>query len=153
MRRHSFIVILAALAGCAKSEYQAASDTTAMGAAVGATISLADVAGTWNMRNMPEVGDSTLVQYQVMATAEPTGWMLHLPNRPPLGLQVTVEGDAITTEVGSFESVLRPGVQVTLTRTVLRMQDGKLVGTFEAHYSTTGADSVLRGRVEGTRTP
>jgi hypothetical protein len=124
-----------------------------MGAAVGATISLADVAGTWNMRNMPEVGDSTLVQYQVMATAEPTGWMLHLPNRPPLGLQVTVEGDAITTEVGSFESVLRPGVQVTLTRTVLRMQDGKLVGTFEAHYSTTGADSVLRGRVEGTRTP
>ena len=153
MRRIAVFSCVVAWVGCAKPESQPATDTTAMGATVGATISLADLAGTWNMRNMPETGDSTLVQYQVMATGETTGWMLHLPNRQPMPLRVMVEGDSLTTEAGQFESVLRPGVQVTTTRSVLRLQEGRLVGTFVARYKTTGPDSVLRGRVEGTRVP
>ena len=51
---------------------------------------------------------------------------------------------------GPYESVLRKGVQVKTT-TVFRLQDGKLVGTTVAHYTTKGADSVRNLRAEGTR--
>jgi hypothetical protein len=33
------------------------------------------------------------------------------------------------------------------------MQNGKLVGTTTAHYVTTGPDSVIRLRTEGTKAP
>jgi hypothetical protein len=56
------------------------------------------------------------------------------------------------TEAGPYESVLRQGVQVTL-RGVLRHQGDRLVGTTVAHFSGSGADSVLRVRTEATRAP
>jgi len=46
--------------------------------------------------------------------------------------------------------VLRKGVKVT-THSVFRLQDGKLVGTTVARYTTKGADSVRNLRSEGTR--
>ena len=42
-------------------------------------------------------------------------------------MQVTADGDSIMTATGPYESVLRPGVQVS-TAGVLRLVDGKLVG-------------------------
>jgi len=36
---------------------------------------------------------------------------------------------------------------------VMRMRDGKLVGSLVARYVTTGADSVTRLRLEATRAP
>ena len=65
---------------------------------------------------------------------------------------VAVAGDSIVTEAGPFESVLRKGVKVS-TNSVLRLQNGKLVGTTIAHYATSGADSVRNLRIEGTRAP
>jgi hypothetical protein len=35
----------------------------------------------------------------------------------------------------------------------MKLQGGKLVGMTAAHYSTTGPDSVLRLRTEGTKMP
>jgi hypothetical protein len=63
---------------------------------------------------------------------------------------VLVDGDSVVAEAGPFESVLRPGVMVT-TRTVARLQGDMLTGTLVAHYVTEGADSVLVGRLHGTR--
>jgi hypothetical protein len=152
MRRFALVCCAAVLAGCAESGDQPATemDTTAMGA-MSATISLADVAGTWNVRVMPENSDSTLTTYQLMATATTDGWMNHFPNREPIPVRVVaVEGDSIVTESGPYESVLRPGVMVWV-RTVTRLQNGMLVGTAVAHYTTTAADSVVTVRTEGTR--
>jgi hypothetical protein len=56
-------------------------------------------------------------------------------------------------ESGQFESVLRKGVQVKLSRTVTRLQDGKLVGTTTAIYEGQGADSMASLTIEGTRAP
>jgi hypothetical protein len=36
---------------------------------------------------------------------------------------------------------------------VLRLQDGKLVGTTIAHYATKGPDTLRNLRTEGTRKP
>jgi hypothetical protein len=141
------------LIGCAKSEEQPARDTTAAAPATPATISLGDVAGKWAVRNMIERGDSTLVSFEMVATANTSGWTFNFPNRKPVPVRVVaVDGDSIVTEAGPFESVLRKGVQVT-SRTVNRLQDGKLVGATVARYATSRPDSVLRLRFEGTRAP
>jgi hypothetical protein len=61
-----------------------------------------------------------------------------------------VDGDSVVAEAGPFESALRPGVMVT-THTVARLEGDMLTGTLVAHYGGTGPDSVLRGRIQGTR--
>jgi hypothetical protein len=65
---------------------------------------------------------------------------------------VAVGGDSIITEAGPYESALRKGVQVR-ARMVLRLQEGKLVGTTEARYIKSGGDSVAHRPTEGTRAP
>jgi len=117
-----------------------------------APIALADVGGKWAMRTMNESGDSTLLTYELVATADPSGWTFNFAKRPPLSLRVTPGGDSIVIDAGPYESLLRKGVQVT-THGVARLQDGKLMGRTTAHYLTTGPDSVLQLRFEGTRAP
>jgi hypothetical protein len=138
--------------GC---EREAAEETTVEQAADtvagAATISLADIAGTWDMRSVPETGaDTTTTVYQVQARAD--GWTLLLPDREPIEADVTTSGDSIMVDAGPFESVRRAGVMVR-THSTFRLEGERLVGTTVAHYETSEADSVLRLQVEGTRAP
>lgn len=151
-----FIMLLAA---CAKTDRDAATDTaagTTEMAPTAATISLADVAGDWNVASKPESGtDTSTTRYTLHTTADRTGWTITFANRPqqPVPVRVVaVEGDSIVTEAGPFESVRRRGVQVT-TRAVLRKEGDRLVGSTRARYASTGADTVLILRTEGTRAP
>jgi hypothetical protein len=156
MRSFAICCCVVVLAGCAKPEQQAAKDSTTASLAAGATaapISLASVAGKWTMQTMAATSDSVLVTYQMVAAAEPSGWTFNFPNRAPVPVRVlATEGDSIVTEAGPYESILRKGIQVS-THSVMRLQDGKLIGTTVAHYSTTGPDSVLNLRSQGTRVP
>jgi len=156
MRCLTICCCVAVLAGCAKPEQKAASDSTQTGLAAGATpapISLAAVAGTWATRTMAVGSDSVLVSLEMVASPDPAGWVFNFPQRQPIPIRVlAVEGDSIVTEAGPYESFLRKGVQVS-THSVLRLQDGKLVGTIVAHYATSGPDSVVNLRSEGTRVP
>lgn len=144
------------LVGCAKADDQPGTETAAAAGEMpmsAGTISLADVAGKWNVRGMLENSDSTIVTYELVATPSTSGWVTNFPNRAPIEVRVvSVAGDSIVTESGPFESVLRKGVQVS-THVVARLQDGKLVGTTVARYETTGADSIARLRIVGTRAP
>ena len=157
-RRMAFLCCTAlAVVGCARSDDSVPAADTAAGAVAATTapasISLADVAGRWTVRAVPETGDTTAVISQLNAAADTTGWTMTLPNRPPVATRVVlVSGDSIVTENGPYESVLRKGVQVR-TRSVMRLRDGKLIGNTVATYSASGADSVLRLRTEATRTP
>lgn len=148
MYRFALLLSVATLVACAPSEER--SDEMAE-TPMPAMLSLADLAGTWNGRAMPEMGDSTLVTFTMVATADTAGWTMTFPGRDPIPVRVvSVAGDSVVTEAGPYESALRDKVMVT-TRFVGRLQDGKMVGGFVARYQTTGADSVLRGRYEGTR--
>lgn len=153
MRGLTSCCIAVMLVGCSRPDREAetsARETTAM-EETPATISLADVAGTWNVRSTVEGDENTMVTYDMVATADRSGWSLNFPGRPPIPLRVVaVEGDSVVTEAGPFESVLRKGVQVR-TRVVGRLQDGKLVGTTVARYAVSGPDTVARLRFEGTR--
>jgi len=97
--------------------------------------------------------DGTVVESELTATADTSGWTVTFPNQKPIPVRViAVAGDSIVTKAGPYESVLRKGVQVT-SRAVRRLQDGKLVGTSVSRYATSGPDSVARYRMEGTRVP
>ena len=117
------------------------------------TVNLAELSGKWSMVQMAEGSDSVVVTAEMNATGSSDGWTLTLPGRPPMPMRISVSGDSIMVETGPYESVLRKGVQVT-TNGVMRLVDGKLVGTTVAHYAgVTTADSVLRMRSVNTRMP
>jgi hypothetical protein len=152
MSRFAFLACAVLVVACATNETPT-TDSSAAAAMAAPAVSVADFAGTWSARAMPERGDSTLITFDLMATADTTPWMMHFANgEMATGRILSVAGDSIVTEFGPYTSALRPGVQVTTT-TTSRLQDGRLVGTFVARYNVTTADSVLRGRVEGTRKP
>ena len=156
MRRLMLACCAIALVGCNKPKEEPPMESTAAAPeapAAPAPIALADVAGKWSVRSMSESGDSTLVTYELVAAGDTSGWSLNFPKRKPIPMRVVaVAGDSIVTEAGPFESVLRKGVKVS-TNSVMRLQDGKLVGTTIAHYATSGADTVRNLRIEGTRAP
>lgn len=149
MRRLAFICSAAVLAACAPRQEEQPAQDTMPAAPPTPTLNLADLAGTWNIVNVVN-GDT--VRTTLVATADPMTWTVTLPNRPVQTPRVTVDADSVMIDLGPFESVLRRGVQVT-THMVGRLVGGMLTGTLEAHYQTTSADSVARGRFEGTRAP
>lgn len=160
MRPLAFLCCAAVLAGCTKPQDRAVEEGTARDTvaaapetpAASATISLTDVAGKWKIRSTDEAGGN-VIETELLATANPSGWTLTGPNRKPIPVRViAVGGDSIVTEAGPYESFLRKGVQVR-TRAVNRLQDGKLVGTIEARFAMKGRDSVAYRRSEGTRAP
>ena len=155
MRRFALFCCAAILVDCGKSEVQPARDTTAVAPATPesrAAISLADIAGKWRLRTMDEAGGN-VVESELTATADTSGWTLTRPDRKTVPVRVVaVAGDSIITEAGPYESALRKGVQVR-ARMVLRLQEGKLVGTTEARYAMSGGDSVAHRSTEGTRAP
>lgn len=150
MRRLVLVLSASLLAACAKKEAPPPPPPP-MAPPAPAPINLASVAGTWTVKVMPATGDSTLLTYTMMATADTSGWIINLPNRKPMPMHVMVSGDSVMVAVASYESVLRKGQKVT-TSGVIRLVGDKLVGTTVAHYAK-GPDSVVTLRTEGTRIP
>ena len=146
------------LVACTSRDADVATDTAAGAtdtAPAASTLSLADLAGTWNVTATPESGtDTAVTRYTLTATADTTGWTITFPKRPqPVPVRVVaVQGDSVVTEAGPFQSVRRRNVQVS-TRNVLRREGDRLVGSTRARYQTTGSDTVLVLRTEATRAP
>jgi hypothetical protein len=146
-------VIIAACAGDkGATKDSAAGAVTPAAEPAPRVISLADVAGKWNVRSVPEAGDTTVTTYVLNATADTTGWTITFPGGKPIPVQVKVDGDSIITGTPIYDSVRRKGMKVRTT-SVARLDAGTMVGTAVAHYVTTKADSVLRLRFTGTRAP
>src|SRR5436190_23382604 len=88
--RRIFVVALLALAACAKKEQQAGDTTSAAAtpaggsaAAAPASITAADVAGTWDATAMPMNKDTVVVRFEMNAKSTNDGWtMKFLPNGP-----------------------------------------------------------------------
>lgn len=144
MRTMLLLCCVLSFTACAKGGEQAG------GGQAAATLNLADVAGKWTMQSLAEDRDSVLVTYELNATGTTEGWTIVLPGRDPIPLHVVPGGDSVLMHAGPFESVLRPGVQVT-TESAARLVNGQLQGWIVAHYQGAGADSVLRQRARGTR--
>jgi hypothetical protein len=153
MRRVALVVGAALMLGCAKKEAPPAEPPAPPPPPPApAPIALADVAGTWTVKVMPEGSDTTLVTYTLVATADTTGWTMTFPKRKAIPMHVMTSADSIIVDVGPFESALRKGVQVT-THGSMHLAGGMLTGTTTAHYKTTKPDSVVNLRQSGTKNP
>ena len=155
MKTFTLVVCAVAIAACAKPD--PAADTTAVPPATAlppapVAIKASDVSGNWTVMGKNSTTDSTLVTYDLAATSD-TLWTITFANGQKVPVHVVaVAGDSIVTHSPPYNSVLRKGVKVE-TNGVLRLQDGKLVGTTVAHYRTKAADSVVTIKMEGTRKP
>jgi hypothetical protein len=157
--RIAIVCCAAVLTACAKKESATDDTTAAMASSTASTtttvapapVNLADVAGKWNMRAVPTSGDTSATNYVLTATNTTSGWTITFPGRPPMPVQVSVDGDSIMVNAAPYSSVRRKGVRVSTTGT-MRLQNGDLVGVTTAHYSVKTADSVMTLNVSGTRT-
>ena len=150
MHRFAYLCFAVVL-GCARTEDQPTEDATTT-APDQATISLADVAGSWRLRATDEAGGN-VVETQLNATAGTTGWTWTRPDGTVIPVTiVAVAGDSIVLDSGQFESALRAGVPVQ-TRLVFRLRENRLVGHIQARYMLSAGDSVARRPTEGVRVP
>ena len=156
MRKAALALSVLALAACSKTDDTPSADTVsavpvAPAAEAPGNIAAADLAGTWTVNATKEGTDSVLTTYELTATAD-SMWMMKFPNlKDPVHVHVKhVAADSIVLETDPYSSALRPGVKVRTT-SVLRMQDGRIVGSSVARYDVKTADSVLRITTTGTR--
>lgn len=113
-------------------------------------ISLADVAGNWQIRVNSAAGDSVL-GFTLLATSDTSGWTMTMPGNRTVPVRVlSVAGDSIVTEAGPYPSALRRGQQVR-THSIFRLHDGELRGTTHATYNVNTADSVATLNSVGRR--
>lgn len=147
MRRIALVLSTVLVAACAKPETPPAADMPAA-----PSINLADLTGTWSSVTTAPGSDSILVTSTIIASADPLAWMIILPGRDTMPFNVSVSGDSLITGAGPYESVLRPGTQVSTTG-VLRLVNGQLTGPMVAHYVTAGADSTLNLITTATKAP
>jgi hypothetical protein len=153
MKRHGLLLLAVASIACAKAD--TAVDTTAAAPATPPApppITAADVRGNWTVVGKNATTDSTLVTYDLAATND-TAWTVTFANGQKVPVKIlSISGDSIVSHMGPYNSVLRRGVRVE-THNVMRLQDGKLVGTAVATYNVKTADSVVTIKMEGTRKP
>jgi hypothetical protein len=63
---------------------------------------------------------------------------------------ISIVGDSLVGQSAEYESILRPGVMVTV-RTASVMSNGMLNGNLVATYKTPTGEQVVRGTMTGTR--
>jgi hypothetical protein len=72
--------------------------------------------------------------------------------REPIPVRAAVEGDSLLIDAGPYKGTAPANVDVT-THGVSRLEGGMLVGNFESQYALARGDSIVRGRLRGTRMP
>jgi hypothetical protein len=155
MRRIAVLCCTASLIACSSEGKKADSVAVtpqASAPAAAPALTLASLAGKWNMVGKNEAGDSTVATFVMTATADTAGWTIAFPNRPVMPARASVSGDSVMIDFGPYESVIRKGVTVT-THNVMRLQGDRLVGKTHARYSVKTADSLRTLNSEGTRVP
>ena len=151
MRKTFMILAALVLAGCARGENEIAADSPAA-ATMPAPLSFTDFAGRWSIQLLGDMSDSVLATYELNATADGATWTLTPTGREPIPVRAAVESDSLLIDVGPYKSTTPANVDVT-THGVSRLEGGMLVGTFVSQYALAGGDSVVRGRLRGTRVP
>ena len=149
MSRRALLLVLPLVFACTSKEAPPA-DTAAL-AVVPDASATPNYAGNWTINVMPADKDSVLLTYDLVTTADQSGWKMTLPGREVMEPRVVhMDKDSVVVENGPYPSVLRKNVSVT-THSVMHMEGDKLVGTTVARYDTKGADSVANLRTVGTR--
>ena len=149
MRKALLILAAMTLGACGRGDDDVAADSPA---AAAPSLMFADFAGRWSIQLLSEMSDSVFVTYEMNATADGSSWTLTPTGREPIPVRAAVAGDSLELDAGPYKSTMPANVDVTM-HAVSRLEGGMLVGTFVSQYALAAGDSVVRGRVRGSRVP
>ncbi len=141
------------VAACTKADAPPAADTSMPMATETpvAPITVASIAGKWNVNVMGPSSDSVMATNVATFEGDPASWSFQFPGGKAIPIRnLAVSGDSITYEAGPFASAVKKGMQVS-NRVAVTLRDGSMFGNVIARYQTTGPDSVLHFRIMGTR--
>ena len=127
MRIRSLLVSAVFLAACSKADAPPAVDTTAMAPPAAPAMSMASLAGMWNVNVMPMDRDTVVASY-VLNAMDSTAWTFTFTGRTE-AIQMRSTGSSggtLLTEAGPFDSGVRSGQKVSV-KTKSWMQDGKMM--------------------------
>jgi hypothetical protein len=149
MRKALLILAAMTLVACGRGGEDVGADSPA---AAAPSLTFADFAGRWSIQLLDDMSDSVLATYELNATADGSSWTLTPAGRAPTPVRAAVAGDSLELDAGPYKSAAPLDVNVA-THAVSRVQGGILIGTFVSQYALAAGDSVVRGRVRGTRVP
>ena len=150
MRKAFILLTVLTVVACARGDDDVVADSPA--AAAAPALTFADFAGRWNIQFLGDMSDSVLATYELNATADGSSWTLTPTGREPITVRAAVEGDSLLIDAGPYKTAAPANIDVT-THGVSRLEGGMLVGTFVTQYAMAAGDSVVRGRLRGTRVP
>lgn len=152
MRPVSALLTVLLVAACGGADEQPAVTEDAFPAEEAATApaaSVANFAGTWdNVVRLDGVDDP--IPSTMTGSASGSDWTMSLEGRDAIPLQVRIVGDSLIGESAEYESILRPGVMVTV-RTASVLHGDMLMGNVLTTYRTAAGDEQVRGTLQGTR--
>ncbi|MEX1184338.1 MAG: hypothetical protein WEF86_14095 [Gemmatimonadota bacterium] len=143
---------LTLLAACTADDEQPAAEPDAEAAAERpglAGMTMADFAGTWQNTARLEGVDEPVTS-TMSGSASGDDWTMTLEGRNQIPLQVSVVGDSLIGQSAEYESILRPGVMVTV-RTASVLHGDMLMGNMVATYRTPEGEQRVSGSIEGRR--
>lgn len=145
-------VMLVAACGAAEDQTQAdqpAADAAATDEATAVGPTLADFAGTWETVATLEGVDEP-VPSTMTGSAAGDDWTMSLEGRPGIPLRVSIVGDSLISESEEYESILRPGVMVSV-RTAGVLHDDMIMGNLVSTYRTDSGEERVTGTFQSTR--
>ena len=150
-RSISALLSVVLVAACAPADEvpEVEDATPAAEAERASTVSIADFAGTWQSEATLE-GVEEPIRSTMSGSASGDDWTMSLEGRPDIPVQVSIVGDSMIAVSEEYESILRPGVMVTV-RTASVLQDGMLMGNIVSTYRTPEGEERVSGTLHGTR--
>ena len=148
MRTTSTLIMLFTMSACGAGEEEMPAAEEPAAAPVTTVITASDFHGTWEGQAMLE---GTPEPVHVTMEGTESGWTMTLPDRDPIALGVSMSGDSLVLVSEPYESVIQDGVTVQ-TRSAVVLQDGRIVGSVTATYTTPEGERVVPGTMEASRT-
>ena len=153
-RTFSLLVAAAAVLACSKGETGAADSAAAVPAGP-APLTAAALAGTWTGQSMAEGSDTATARWTAIATEASAEVKLVDQTSPNDTVIYTrsLDADSSMATSAPFTPKNPPRMPQVINRSVARIQDGKLVGTYTMVLASKPDSVVSRGRFEATKNP
>lgn len=145
------LLLAVALVACTTND-AARTDSAAGAVATPATLTAADIAGTWSGTTMAEGSDSVVNRWTSIRESDNAGKYVAENSPDTVSYTVVYDADSMVVTSQPFTTSANPNTQVVF-RSVGRLRDGRLVGTSTTMLAANRDSVVSRARWEATRNP
>ena len=151
--RKSFLLVAFVVAACSREEAPAVDSAATAAPPAPATLTAADVAGSW-AGTIKDVGTDSVTNFTTVRTSDSTGVFVAAGSPDSIPYMVRLDADSmIVTSVAYADPSAPKGSPEVMFRSIGRLKDGKLVGTGAVVVASKPDSVVSRSTWEATRVP